>query len=299
MEAATTAATADPIDEVREPVGAQPQLYRWATWLHVGPGAEDCEAIAADDKGAVRCDCSDTAHFHAWCRLPNPVQHREIRETALAARARKARMLRDPEAAAYAILEEELAELARLGEEAKPDIVDELIGRDWAGDYLEALQDVAEIEDQDVAEGEEPGKRFEHVERDRARYRELDDMDPDSRPSDEYEAIKRHLAAHQVEVDKRLGEIEAPKREALSAKPFAELIELVRDQRIDAAAQDEYLHVYALHSWLVGTRVGERSEKRRFDSIAQLTDADAVVIDALQDTFIDLERTKRGGAGNS
>jgi REP element-mobilizing transposase RayT len=39
--------------------------------------------------------CTDPDHFHAWIRLPNQFQIRDIAEKAKAAQARKKRMLRD------------------------------------------------------------------------------------------------------------------------------------------------------------------------------------------------------------
>src|SRR3954451_1473894 len=45
------------------------QMFQFSTYLHVGPGAEGCEDFAS---------CADPLHFHAWCRLPNKFQHKDI-----------------------------------------------------------------------------------------------------------------------------------------------------------------------------------------------------------------------------
>src|SRR4051812_30709654 len=70
------------------------ELFRWSTWVHVGDGADECalaQAVGDSDYklGKPIPTCEDPGHFHAWLRLPNPLQRRDIVDKARAARARK------------------------------------------------------------------------------------------------------------------------------------------------------------------------------------------------------------------
>lgn len=267
--------------------------FRYSTWVHVGPGAENCEE---GEQGT----CADPLHFHAWCRLPNQFQHRKISETAKAARARRVRQLRDPQSDAYAVLEEDLDELARLGADAKADLVEELLSRDWPRDYMDAWNTTLEIEADEVPDdAEEPPKLYEHIEEDQRRFGELEATAPDQRPQDEYESLKRHLVAHKEAVDAALAEIVKPRREALDAKDLNGLIDMVREQRIAANAHEEFMHTYHVHSWLHGARKKEFSTDQVFKSLADLEGASPEAIEALKLTYNDLERAQAGGAGNS
>jgi hypothetical protein len=99
MATVATEQDQQPKDATRSPN----QLFRYSAWVHVGDGAQDC--------ATAEIGCTDPGHFHAWCRLPNQLQHEDIRERALAAKARRIRQMRDPEADAHEILELDMAEL--------------------------------------------------------------------------------------------------------------------------------------------------------------------------------------------
>src|SRR5262245_8571172 len=73
------------------------ELFKFSAWVHIGVGADECEH-------AQTGNCADPGHFHAWCRLPNQFQHQDIRERALAAKARRIRQLRDPATDGYDVL---------------------------------------------------------------------------------------------------------------------------------------------------------------------------------------------------
>jgi hypothetical protein len=291
MEAATLA----PQDEKKEvtegelPEGATAVaagpvevLYKWSAWVHIGPGATVCEAV---DEQAGTNDCSNPLHFHAWCRLPNQFQHRAIRDKALAARARKTRLLRDPEADAYAILEEELDELARGGDVAKEAIVGELLDKTWWKDYLEAVKDLAEVE---TDEGE---KKWGTVAADQTRHLELVELPEDQRPADEFAELERHLTAYNEALVARHAEIMKPRREGFETRDLNDLIDELRSERIGGQASEEFMHVYSAESWLVGAQRYKNGPPCFADSKA-LAAAAPEVIDALQATFDDLEQTK-------
>jgi hypothetical protein len=272
------------------------QIFRYSTWVHVGPGSEDCEDL---DEAAGTVDCSNPLHFHAWCRLPNQFQHREIREKALAAKARKIRQLRDPETDASAILEEDLDGLARQGDDAKPVLVEELVGNEWWQDYMDAARDVQELEE-GVDEDDDPIRPFERVERDQARFDDLAAMPEDQRPNDEFDELGRHLTRYAGLVKERQDELVKPKREALMARDVNALIDMVRDQRIYAMATDEFMHVYSSWSWLVGTLNQPGGEPVWPPDAKAFSTVAPEVIEAVRDAFNDLEQTQqRGLQGNS
>lgn len=273
-------------------VPAGPVMHRYSTWVHVGPGSEECEAV---DEVAGTNDCSDPLHFHAWCRLPNQFQHREIRDKGLAAKARKARQFRDEETDAYAILEDSLEEIARQGDVGKEEFIEELLARDFWPEYLEATKDVAD------EEGDDGEKKWATIADDRARYDELKAMPEDERPKDEYESLMRHLIAHNNRIDEVHRERMKPLREALEDLDLDVLKERVRDLRIDQEADQEFLHVYNMNEWYVGTMKQQQGQpERTFSDMARLHEAATEVITALQETFSDLERSRQKGlAGNS
>lgn len=271
------------------------RLYTYSAWVHVGAGADDCEGFN-QETGEVTC--GDRGHFHAWVRLPNEIQIEEIRDKASAAKARRTRQLRDTDTDAWEILEEELDQLARLGDTAIPDIVSELLQKDFWRFYGEAAKDVQETEAPDRAEGDEPYKPYEHIERDQDRFGELVRMNPDDRPQDEYDELDRHLAAYNEAVEARVKEIEKPHRDSYESKSINELIDLVRDDRITAEAGAAFMRVYTQEEWLLCTlkcRAGEPV----FPSLDVLKAAPDEVLRALKETFDDLEKQERGQSGNS
>lgn len=291
MSTDTAAPTTEQVETV---VATQARsLFTYSAWIHVGPGAEDCEAI---DQAAGTNDCSDPLHFHAWCRLPNQFQHRDVREKALAAKARKTRQLRDPQSDAATILDEEMDRLAAGGEEVRKDIVGELMEKDWWRDWVEAQQDVREME-----EGPDDEKPFEHIDDDQKRYLALEKLDAEERPTDEFDSLARHIERYNELVDKAVQERQTPRREALEALDSNEIVDRVRTERVNAAAMDEFMHVYSTHEWFVCTLTHPGGPQRfaSLEAMAQQTAPE--VIEALKLAYSDLERLQNTGGelGNS
>jgi hypothetical protein len=282
--------------DVDEAAKTPRQMFRYSTWVHVGPGAVDCEAI---NEQAGTNECSNPLHFHAWCRLPNQFQHREIREKALAAKARKTRLLRDPESDAYAILEDSLDQVARRGDDAIPLLVEELVSREWWADYLESARDVQEREEGQDGDGE-PLRPFAHVEHDQRRHSELEAMPEEERPGDEFDELGRHLGRYAEALKQRQEEIVQPKRDALTDKGVNGLVDLVRDQRVNAAGTEEFMHTYSTWSWLVGT-LRRPGGKTIWPADPQtLVNVAPEVLDEIRVAFEDLEQTQqRGLEGNA
>lgn len=285
-------------DTAEDTIGAETQrdapisaLYRWSAWCHVGPGADTCEDIN-EEQGTN--DCSNPSHVHLWCRLPNQFQHREIRERALAAKARRVRQLRDPESDSFVILEEEMDALARVGDAGKDDIVDELVGKDWWKFHLTAVQEVKAREESDDT------KPFEHIDADLDRLDVLKAMAEDDRPAEEYAELVKHTDAY-VEAVTAVREEEAkPHREALSGKDINSLVDMVRDQRIDIDSNEAFGHTYNTLEWQLCT-LDRPNGDRVWLTEDNLKAADDSVIEAVQLTYEDLEKTRDqgGGPGNS
>jgi hypothetical protein len=267
------------------------RLYEYSAWVHIGPGADGCEDVNEDEG---RVDCSNPTHFHAWCRLPNQLQHRELREKGLAAKARRTRLLRDPESDAFAILEEELDQLARLGDEAKASIVDEILAKTWWRDYQEAVADVRETEGEADEDGE-PGKLYEHIEDDQQRFLELSEMAPEDRSEDEYESLRRHLTTYNDLVDERARAIAQPARTTLEALDINALVDKVRDDRIESSSMETFLHTYNIREWALCTLRSKVRPERLFPSVEALEQAAPEVIAEIGRVFTDLEADNNQG----
>lgn len=271
-------------------------MFRYSTWVHVGPGAHECTGID-EDKGTVECELEE--HFHAWVRLPNQFQHREVRDKAMAARARRIRQLRDPETDSYAVLEGDLDELARQGDSAKEGIVEELAGKDWFHDTTQAAKDLAEKED-------EHGELiYEHIERDQLRLREINDMPEEERPEEEMAELLRHVEAYGDDLEKATDERYQPRKEALMALELNALIDQMRDQKIEADAERAFLDTYNTWEWFVCTlkgvpkAAGKAPGERRFSSIEAMKGSAPEVVVGIEFAFEELTLdARRASAGN-
>lgn len=270
------------------------RMFRYSAWVHVGPGAEGCEGID-EEKGTT--ECTDPLHFHAWCRLPNQFQHKEIREKAMAARARRTRQLRDPEADSYLVLEGELDRLAHEGDNAKEAIVEELAGKFWWSDTLEAAKDLGEEKD----ERDEP--KWEFIERDQDELAKLKVLPEGEASKETIDELERHIKAYndalQAATDARF----EPRKEALMELDLNALIDQVRDARTEREGHAEFMHTYNMWEWWIGTLAkpgaGVAAGERRFASLDEMKQAAPEVLTMLEVTFGDLERTSnKDAAGN-
>jgi hypothetical protein len=276
-----------PAQDIEEGKRDPQQLFRYSSWVHIGPGAEDC-------KEGTEGTCTDFMHFHAWCRLPNQLQHGEIQEKALAAKARRIRQFRDPDSDAHAALEGELDELARLGDTAKSAIIEEIVKRDWWRDLLQAQRELAE----EVIEGTDD-KKYAHIEDDQERFAELErkaqaeERDPSG--DEEYRELQKHLQDYADRLEARHTEIAAPKKEALEGRDLNALLDTLREDRINAYSGETLMQTYSEYEWFYGTLVKPPYGERRFKSREQMLSAAPEVIDALRETFEDLEREQQVG----
>lgn len=280
VEAAVEADTQKTADAER----TQEERFKWRAWVHTGTSALDCNH-ATDGK------CKDEEHFHAVIRLPNPFQIRDIAEKAQAARARRARMFRDPESDISVVLEDEME---MLRETDKAILVDEIVERDFARDYTEAIKVVMEIDDPDfVPEGDESiPKKFANIEQDREEYVRQRDL-PDEQKSDDFEELEKTYADYSRAIEAEMERIRQPRVESLMEREMDDLVEMVRKDRIEQACGEAQLHTFNMWQMYVCTyRPREKGipNERVWPSIEfmkYVEDTDTIM--AVRDAFQQLE----------
>lgn len=266
------------------------QMWQFSRFVHVGPDAEACDE---GEDGS----CANPLHFHAWIRLPNPFQQAHIREKALAAKARKARQLRDPDTDSSVILDEEMDRLRVIAdetEEGKRALVDDLMQAVLYRDQVTAVRELGEDEE------------WATVGEDMERFRHLASLPDDDRDADEYGELERHLGKYDEAVREKMEAIQKPERDGLMSLSAEELVKRVRDQRVDAESNEDYMRVYSMWEWYIGTLkpvdlTAERPSVRVFDHIDRLQEAAPEVIEALEAAFtaIELAAGTKGALGNS
>lgn len=268
------------VEQASDAGKAPAELFRYATFVHVGDGADTCP----DGENG---DCTNGRHFHAWVRLPNQFQHADIRRRAQADKARRIRQLRDPDSDAATILDADMAELLRVGD--LDALVDELVNKEWWKDHLEAMREVEDREE------------FEHITADRERLQQINELPEDKRPQEEYDELVKHSDAYSKAVEAARDELQAPRRQSLQGLAPEKLIELVREERIDAEATSAFLETYSKWEWFAGTlRPPGRPAQKLYQSIGELEDESPDIIDAIRAAYQDLERSfQRGPTGNS
>lgn len=274
------------------------RIFRYSAYVHVGEGAEDCEH-AEDGK------CSEPEHFHAWCRLPNPFQVRDISEKARAAQARKLRSLRDPESDAFAVLEAELDEMK--DESLRTVLVEEILDRDFIQDRDEALRAVRDIEDPNAPTGDEEGaeapKLYDNIVQDQEEYARQVALPEDQR-EDDFEELTKTVEGFTRALGDEIDRLQEPKRKTLTEKSMSDLVDMVRRERIEEAGTEAYVHTFNTWQWFVCTykprpnnavpneRVWKDINQFKFDSPSD-------VIATVQGTFRELEQELAGDRGNS
>lgn len=215
------------------------QMFAFSSFIHVGPGAAECDAIERD---TFDCSCSNPAHFHAWARLPNQFQRRDIVQKAEAASALAEQVCRTEGTSAHAVMESEMRVLVQAGNVKV--IADELLQESWAQNYLTATQEVSQDE------------RFEHIEAQREHYSALavsESDKPEDEQSDEFKVLGASIAAYVAEVRERYIAIEKPERDRLEALGLDRLVEALRDLRIRKLGKAAFWDTYYQWMWYVGT----------------------------------------------
>jgi hypothetical protein len=250
------------------------RLFKFSDEVHIGPDAKDCP-----DKSNGSCENAE--HFHAFIRLPNQFQHASLREKADAARARRLRQLRDPDSDSSVILDVELEEIRRnAGHEA---LVEEVVGFDFLKDHLAAMNEVGEQEE------------FEHIEEDRERLRALAKLPDDEVPQEEFKELEAHLVKYTEAVNAARTAIQEPLRSSLMDRGVDDLLDLIREERVQKIAEEDATNVFSQWEWYIGTlkmRVPEKvnaEQQRVFPSIDAMKAAAPEIIEALAEGFREIE----------
>lgn len=231
----------------------------------------------------------DLTDGRAFIRLPNQFQHADVRLKALAAKARRMRQLRDPEADAYVILEAEMDDLVRAGD-TEP-LIDEIVRKDWWKDHMDGAADVKEREE------------FAHIEEDQQRHVEMLALADDKRDAEEFAELERHLLAYNTAVEQARDERQKPRRNALADQDITDLVSIVREDRISAEGNAVFNLNFTKYEVFTCTHCVDdngKPTKRYFDHIEQAEEADPDDLRALTEGFQELEATFSGGLmGNS
>lgn len=283
------------------------KMFKYSQYVHIGEGALDCpvarwlEATPDEREGDMPA-CENPEHFHAWCRLPNPYQHQDIRAKAMAAKARKIRELKDPESDASVVLDQELAGIN--DPVFVETIIDELIARDFADDYMTAQTEVGGREE------------FEHIDQDQEEYNRLrvtEDELPEDEQSDEFKRLAAHMTTYIEAIRETLLQVQEPKKQQLRDRPVQSLVEVVRDKRVEDQAERVFMDTYAAWMWFVGTFKPQPHPTLRRPHIAtweQIGSRDRAeagtmfgsapeVVEELREVYTDLQLAlQRGSAGN-
>lgn len=302
----------EPVQVTAEAERTRHSIFKYSEWVHVGEGVEECPLVIAlrDKPGAGKTEdlplCQNPDHFHAWCRLPNPYQVRDITEKAQAAGARTVRQLRDPESDQYAILESELDALK--DDNLRPILAEEILDKEFAEHYMEAVSRVLEVDDPDwVPNGDEPGeppKLYAHIESEQEEYARQTQLPEDQR-DESYSELSKYVAEYSRVVDVELESIRKPLRENLLTRDMSELVEIARRDRIQRRGDEAHLHTWNTWQWYVCTfkpRKRGTPNERYFSDIATFKyETPPDVIQAIQLTFsvLENEMTRGRTQGNS
>ncbi len=262
-------------------------LFKWSQWLHVGDGAATCEH-------GIDGSCKDHSHFHAWCRLPNAWQVRDITDKARAAQARHSKLLRDPDSDLAIVLESDLEELHSTPKEI---LVEEVIDRSFPDDYSLAVRTVDAMVDEDWEPDEDQEEsdrplRFQHIDQDREEWERLQSVSEEKRPAD-YAVIERNIADYGRAIEAEMDRLQAPRRTELMESDTEELVATIRKERIEHRATEVYLHWFNTWQWFVCTfkprRTGTPNERVWGDINQMKQEAPPEVVQALRELFDGLE----------
>jgi hypothetical protein len=243
------AATETPIEAQAETTPAENAtakgIYNYSGYVHCGPGAEECEHR---EDGA----CQDKAHFHAWCRLPNQFERKSLRDKGYAARARKLRTLEDPESDSRVVMDSELRAIANRGDSEA--LIEEIVNQEFLRDQLTAMERVAEDADGD----------YDLIDEDKERLRALEALPEEERSEEEFTELRKRISDYTAKVTTMREEVQAPRRAAVEGKSIDELVDIVREQRMENLANQEQNEEYAKWQWYIGTFKPKSPDKPGF-----------------------------------
>jgi hypothetical protein len=260
------------------------RIFRFSTWIHVGAGAEECPGIElGEDEQVAKVTCDNPAHFHAWLRLPNRFQHRDIREKSVAARATMQMTLRREESSSRILVEDDIEELRLHGD--LETMIDDLVEPDWGTDFMKAMTEVSDEED------------FEHIDAHRERYNALVDAQlalPQDERSEEFVSLDAHITRFKKEIEERCKAIQEPRRQALRDLGLEGVLDQTRELKFKNLAESEFTHTYRKWRAYIGTLARKPAsaiepQQRMFASVDDFEGAPSEVIEAVEGTMTELE----------
>jgi hypothetical protein len=264
------------------------KLNHHSGYVHVGPGAAECECIKAVDRGGALVlmpdgSCTDPEHLHVWCRLPNQFERQDLATRGAAAAARKRKALNDPESNSRVILDGELEGIVHRGDASV--LIAEIVGLHFLEDHLTAIAEVVEDHPE-----------YEFIDDDKERLRVIEDMPEEERPEEEFLTLRKTISDHTQLVNETREQLEAPRKETLEGRPIEELVDIVRDQRIDGLCNTAHSEEYAKWEWYICTFKPKAPDKpgfpneRQYGSINDFIAAPAEALEAIADFLTKMER---------
>lgn len=290
-----------PEEEITEaPLADKAKVLReGATYLHIGPGAAECpdrgEFAGGQWVGDGRCENPD--HWHGWLRVTNNFQKSEALEKAQAAQARRQKLLRTDGTDAYEILEAGIDMIRNAAKEGGDTILkDELVAQHRYVDSIEAYHEIHEKEEWDGIDADR--ERLTEIEAD------LED-NPEVEPDDETKLLRARVTAYREAIETLQKEMADKHRAELEGMSLDELVNRVREVRIEMQGTAEFVHVNGWWTWLLGVYDTTRNAKgrhrtRKYPTADDLRAEDPEIIDAIREAYEDLEEPVRVRAeGNS
>lgn len=274
------------------------ELFQWNTWVHAGHGAGECALAKAvsdsDYKVGMEIPlCAEDGHFHAWIRLPNPLQRRDIVDKATAAQARKARELRDPESDGAVILDNEIDLIRASGDTEQ--LVQEIVERHFQEDLSEATNEVMDMEDDQAEDDDEGGEaplKYQHVDQDMEELRRQEELPEDKRDGG-FDRLKAHVEGYHEAIDERMKAIQDRRAEGLRERGLDHLLTLVRADRASLVTTETYIHTYNVWQWFTCTykpKAKGTPNEKIWGDINHMRLAPPEVIGVLRARFDDLDR---------
>lgn len=282
-----------PAEAVAE-VATASRMFKFSRYLHIGPGAEECEEGETGD-------CNNPLHFHAWLRLPNKFQQKDLHAKGLAAKARRMRAARNPETGAYAVLEEQLEQLRDDGNLEV--IVEQIVSKEWVQDYFKAVTELGEREE------------WALIDQDRERYTQLAETEltkPEDERGEEFTELESHIGTYLDALRAKVEELQEPKKVALAELGLEGALDHLRKQRIEQVGDAAFAQTYDEWMWFIGTLRpkpgGAMPHERVWTTLGTIEDpqqgamwaAAPEVLEAVEQAFKELDEALRQGArGNS
>lgn len=277
-----------PVEEGAEATRSSQHLFQYSQHVDAGAGAESCTHRT---DGA----CKEVGHVHAVVALPNSLQHADVQAKARAAKARHKRAMRDagtlqrPPSDAYVTLESELDDL--LLPSRRERVLREVAERETRkrfGDAVIAIRDE---------------ERFENYEQDAEEYRRQLKIPEEERDATIFTALDEQMGAFASAIEERVEQERLSEIERLGGLDDEALRGILREARIDEAADDASITTYYTWIGFVGTRQCQADGlpgKRYYQSLEDFKNAPPEIVTAIDNAIRDLEgRMARGDAAGN